>query len=148
MSDVRQSTGVPVALDFTSTSGTPIVVDSATGLAYVLIAGVVTQIGGPITTATSLTASGSGQSDALQLTSTVNQVTTVAANTGVKLITDGAAGRWQLVYNSGLNPLSIYPQSGASISPLSANAGISLPVKTGILLFALSSTAWVGILSS
>ncbi len=147
MADVRQSTGTPVALDFTSTSGTPLVVDSTTGLVYALIAGVVTQVGSPFTTATALTAAGSGQSDALQLSSTINQVTTVAANTGVKLLSTADAGFWQLIYNAGANQLKVYPQTGASISPLSANAAVILPKNTALLLFALSSSSWIGILS-
>lgn len=47
MADVRQKDGVPVAGDFASTSGTPIVVDSTSGIAYLLDgAGIVTQLGG------------------------------------------------------------------------------------------------------
>lgn len=47
MREVRSKTGVPVAADFGSHSGTPIVVDVSTGKAYVITtAGSVVEIGG------------------------------------------------------------------------------------------------------
>lgn len=95
-----------------------------------------------------LTAAGSGQSDALQLAATINQVTTVAASTGVKLYSGGVAGDIQVVYNGGANPLKVYPQSGATLNQLSANTGITLPTATSCQFFAVSATAWVAVLSN
>lgn len=95
-----------------------------------------------------LTATGSGQSDALQLTSTVNQVTTAAASTGVKLYAAAVAGDVQMVYNGGANPITVYPQTGATINQLAANIGMILPLNTSCMYFAASTTAWVAVLSA
>ncbi len=55
MADVRSSAGVPAVAAFaglSSVDGTPIVIDSTTGLAYILLSGAVTQLpGGPYTPA-------------------------------------------------------------------------------------------------
>lgn len=95
-----------------------------------------------------LTAAGTGQSDALQLTSAVNQVTTAAADTGVKLYSAAVAGDIQIVYNGGANAMFVYPQTGATINQLAANAGHILPTTTAVLYFAVSATAWIGFLSA
>jgi len=95
-----------------------------------------------------LTATGTLQSDALQLAATINQVTTVAASTGVKLYSAAVAGDMQVVYNGGANSLKVYPQSGATINQLSANTGMTLPINTSCQFFAVSATAWVAILSN
>lgn len=99
------------------------------------------------TVGAALTATGTGQSDALQLTAAINQVTTTASGTGVKLYASPAAGSWQLVYNGGANPLLVYPQTSSAINQLSANSGVTLPINTGIVFFAASATAWIAILS-
>lgn len=93
----------------------------------------------------SLTATGTGQSDALTLTAIINQVTTTASGTGVKVSL--GAGAWQMVYNGGANPLNVYPPSGATINQLAANAGFTLPVATAAILFCASSTVWLAVLS-
>lgn len=100
------------------------------------------------TVGAALIAAGSGQSDALQLTATINQVTTAAANSGVKLYASPAAGSWQLVYNGGANAIKVYPQTSGAINGLAANAGMILPVKTSCMFFAATTTAWVGVLSA
>ena len=95
-----------------------------------------------------LTAAGTDQAGALQLTSAVNQVTTVAASSGVKLYASPVAGDVQIVYNGGVNPLTVYPQTSGAINALAANSGILLAVKTSVQFFAVTTTAWVGILSA
>lgn len=100
------------------------------------------------TAGAALTAAGTGQSDALQLTAAINQVTTAAASTGVKLYASPAAGSWQIVYNGGVNPLKVYPQTSGTINGLAANIGMTLPVKTSCMFFAASATAWMGVLSA
>ena len=99
------------------------------------------------TVGAALTAAGTSQSDALQLASTINQVTTAAAGTGVKLYASPAAGSWQVVYNGGANPMYVYPQTSGTINGLAANIGMVLPIKTTVMFFAVSTTAWVGVLS-
>jgi len=100
------------------------------------------------TAATSLTAAGTGQSDALQLAATANKVTTAAASTGVKLYASPVAGDIQAVYNGGANPLTVYPGTGGAINGLATNTGHILPTNTTALYFAVSTTAWIGILSA
>lgn len=99
------------------------------------------------TVGAALTATGTGQSDALQLAAAINQVTTTASGTGVKLYASPAAGSWQLVYNGGANPLKVYPQTSAAINQLAVNTGVALPINTAMMFFAASATAWIAILS-
>ena len=91
------------------------------------------------TVSTSLTATGSDQSGALALTTDDNVVTTVAASTGVKLMSKPATGAKIInVMNWGANPLKVYPASGESFNGLAANAPITLAV--GGILEARSDT--------
>lgn len=91
------------------------------------------------TVSTSLTATGSDQSGALALTTDDNVVTTVAASTGVKLMSKPATGAKIInVMNWGANPLKVYPASGESFNGLAANAAITLAV--GGILEARSDT--------
>lgn len=95
-----------------------------------------------------LTATGTVQADALQLAATINQITTAAANTGVKLYASPVAGDMMVVYNGGANPVKVYPQSGGAINGLAANAGHILATKTSCIYFAASTTAWIANLSA
>lgn len=76
---------------------------------------------------TGLTAAGTTQGTALQLSSAVNRVTTVAANSGV-LLPLAQPGDEVLVYNGGANVLTVYPPVGHTIGTQSANAGVAVPV--------------------
>ena len=96
----------------------------------------------------SVTAAGTNQSTATELTNAVNYITTVAAGTGVVLYSGLTAGDSQLIYNAGANPLLIYPFSGAQINGIGTNAGITLPIATAIELTCISSTQLIGILSA
>ncbi len=105
---------------------------------------------GPIafTTATGLTAAGTIQSDALEVTSQVNRFSTVASGTGAKLLSTATAGIFQVIYNGGANPMKVYPALGGTINSLAANAGHTLATNTTCMYFATSATAWVAILSA
>lgn len=100
------------------------------------------------TVGAALTATGTLQSDALQLTASINQITTAAASSGVKLYASPAAGSWQVVYNGGANSVKVYPQTSGTINGLAANTGMLLATKTACKFYAPTSTAWVGILSA
>lgn len=99
------------------------------------------------TVGAALSAAGTSQSDALQLTAAINQITTAASGTGVKLYASPAAGSWQVVYNGGANPMKVYPQTSGTINGLAANAGMTLQIKTACIFYAASTTAWIGVLS-
>lgn len=93
--------------------------------------------------ASGLTATGSSQSDALQVTSQYNGFTTVAASTGAILDSQSAAGDWQVIYNGGANTLKVYPISGASINAGATNAAYSLPAGVAMVFYCISTTLFV-----
>ena len=95
-----------------------------------------------------LTAAGTGQSDALQLTAAVNRVTTAAASTGVKLYATPAAGDIQAIFNGGANAVTVYPQTSGLINQLAVNTGYILPTNTLCVNFAVSTTQWVALISA
>src|SRR3990167_414043 len=101
-----------------------------------------------LSAANGLTATGTTQSDALQLTSVINRVTTTASGTGVKLFSAAVAGDVQIVYNGGANTLKVYPQTSGTINQLAANASITLATNTTCVFFAATSGIWVGVLSA
>jgi hypothetical protein len=75
------------------------------------------------------------------LSSTINEVTTVAAGAGVTLPV-AAAGAHCYVRNSGANPLLLSPASGAAINALAAGAPVTVPVDTTANLVAVAATQW------
>jgi len=89
-----------------------------------------------------ITAAGSNQSGATALTTDVNEVTTTASSTGVRLPTPSAGGHI-VVLNRGANALSVYPASGHQIDSLSTNAAFSLPAGTDLMLWAATSSRWL-----
>lgn len=98
----------------------------------------------------SLTAAGTTNADALQLTSAINRVTTAALGTGVvlplALITPGAR---VTVVNSGANALLVYPGTGATINALTATTGgFSIAAGGRADFVATSATNWFAILSA
>ena len=99
-------------------------------------------------TAASVSAAGTTQGTATELTATDNEVSTVAANSGVVLASKLAPGDEQTVYNAGANPLKVYPPSGMKIRPLAANAAMTLAVNCGCLFKCVSTTTIYGILSA
>jgi hypothetical protein len=88
-----------------------------------------------------LTAAGSTQGTGTALTKAINNVTTVAASTGVVLPT-AVAGYVIIVRNGGANALNVYPATGAAINAGAANAAHSLPVGAMIQYVAMSTTQW------
>ncbi len=96
---------------------------------------------------TAVSAAGTTQATATEITSSLSDVTTVGANSGVRLF--NASHRDSMfVYNSGANALAVYPPVGSRIYPAATNAAITLATNTGIMLWKLTSTKWVGILSA
>ena len=88
-----------------------------------------------------VSAAGSTQGTATALTTMINNVTTVAASTGVVLPT-AVAGYMVIVRNGGANALNVYPATGAAINAGAANAAHSLPVGAMIQYVATSTTQW------
>lgn len=97
------------------------------------------------TFATSLTAAGSSISDALQLTAAINNVTTVAASTGVKLYNAGT-GAMVVVKNRGANNLNVYPPDGSgTIDGGAGGAAVVVATNATGLFFKMSSTNWISV---
>lgn len=92
------------------------------------------------TAATGLTATGTNQGTALALTAETNDVTTVAANTGVVLAAYTATGVRQTVRNRGANPLNVYPPSSTAINALGNNTAFVLPAGSAMTFVWVSST--------
>lgn len=95
-----------------------------------------------------VSAAGTTQGTATELTSADSDVTTVAANSGVVLSSKLAPGDTQFVFNSGANPLNVYPPSGMKINNLTANQAMILQKSTGVLFKCISTTKVFGVLSA
>lgn len=138
--------GVPVAADFNASDGPPLCVDQTTGLAYYITSGGTVTLLGLQTVTTGIAAAGTTQGTATALTASLNYVSSVSAGTGVVLA--GTVGTSQSVYNGGLNPLKVYPPTGAAINQLTVNAAMNLPVNTACRFDVFSSTVIIGNLSA
>ena len=92
-------------------------------------------------TSPALTALGNSQGTALALTRPINDVTTVAATTGV-ILPVATAGMRIIVRNGGANALNIYPASGGQINTLGTNVAFSHTVSTVLEFVAFSTTQW------
>ena len=91
-----------------------------------------------------LTAAGTNQTTALQLAGrgdSVQEITTVAASTGVMLPPTILPMRVEIV-NQGSSTLSIYPQLGGSIDNGTANAAVTLAAGKAAIYEASSLTNW------
>lgn len=97
---------------------------------------------------TGLTAAGSTNADALQLSSAINRVTTTASGTGVKL-PPLEVGSSVFVMNSGANALLVYPGTGNQINALTVTtAGFSVAAGGRAQFFAVAPTVWGAVLSA
>ena len=99
-------------------------------------------------TAAALSAAGTTQGTATELTAADNELTTVGAGSGVALASAIASGDSQTVFNAGANAVKVYPPSGMKINSLAANAPMLLATNTGCLFKCISATRVFGILSA
>jgi hypothetical protein len=95
------------------------------------------------TVATALTAAGTDQSTALALSgnNSVQEVTTAASGTGVKLPTASSTSRVAVI-NRGANDLIVYPNTSGVINGQSANAGFTIPAGASAVFIGKDGTAW------
>lgn len=98
--------------------------------------------------AAGLTATGTTQADALLITASNNQYTTVASGAGAIAPSYMQPGDYFRVFNNGANALLVYPISGAAINNGSANAGFSVAANKSAQFFMLSSTLFGVMLSA
>lgn len=77
-------------------------------------------LGFPGDEVTGLTAAGTTNADALQLTSGISQIATCASGAGVLLPTSGG---FMAVINNGANACLVYPRPGGQINNATATSG-------------------------
>lgn len=97
---------------------------------------------------TGISAAGTNQGSATGITANINVVSTVASGTGVILNGVTSIGCPVIVYNGGVNPLIVYPNSGQSINSLPANTGHVLNKNTTCCYYNVSTTQWIAVLSA
>ena len=98
--------------------------------------------------ATALSAAGTTQGTATELSAADSEVTTVASGAGCVLSSKLAPGDSQTVFNAGANALKIYPPSGMQINALPTNAAMTLGTNTGCFYKCVSTTRVFAVLSA
>lgn len=122
------------------------VTDTVLGYMSGVTSGVQSQINGKMAQPTAvlgITAAGTTQGTATALSGnySIQEVTTVAANTGVKLPTATATSRVCIV-NRGANILKVYPNTSGTINGLSANTFVWLRQGCALEFVGKNGTAW------
>lgn len=90
----------------------------------------------------SITATGTNQATAYQLSAAINDVTTAASGTGVKL-PRGRAGRIITVFNDGANALQVYSFDTATIDGTAGATGVTLTNAKRCAYYAISEGVWI-----
>ena len=72
-----------------------------------------------------ISAAGTTQGTATELTAADNELTTVGAGSGVALASALASGDSQTVFNAGANAVKVYPPTGMKINALATNAAMT-----------------------
>lgn len=85
-------------------------------------------------------ATGSTQADAVQLTATNTQFSTVAAGTGAIAPSFAQPGDLFRVFNNGANALLVYPTVGAAINNGATNAAFSVAANKSAQFVMLTAT--------
>jgi hypothetical protein len=95
-----------------------------------------------------IAAAGTTQGTAKELNNALNEITTVAANSGVILASKGYQGDDMYIFNAGANPLNVYPPVGMRLNALPLNTPMVLPVNTGCAYLFLTLTRVMAVLSA
>lgn len=102
-------------------------------------------------TSNALTAVGSARSDALALTSLINNVTTAAASTGV-ILPAGVIGQAVFVFNAGANTIQVYGAGSDTIDTVAGSTGVPLTnAKRAVYICVAANTfisAQLGVVSA
>jgi hypothetical protein len=98
--------------------------------------------------ADALTATGTNQATAYEVTTAKALFSTVTSGTGCRLSPQATAGDSQVLFNAGANPLLVYPPVGAKVNSLPTNGGVILARNTGCEFHCMSTTQWFGVLSA
>lgn len=98
-------------------------------------------------TAKNLVATGSNQNGAYPMGVGIMHFGTVAPGTGARLPPMNG-GEDCVVYNSGANALTVYPDFGAQTNNLAANAGFSVAAGKGAIFKAIDAKLAMAVLSA
>jgi hypothetical protein len=96
------------------------------------------------TATTGITAAGTNLATAVQLSTSLNVVSTAASGTGVKLL-PAENGAEMVVANDGANSLTVYALSGSTID---GSASVSIATTKRRVFWGTSDTTWVSILGA
>jgi hypothetical protein len=131
-----------IAISILESNGGTQILSLGVGVAANGTAGDINAAGNIISsTAITLTAAGTTQGTALLLAKDINDVTVVAASSGVRLPV-AVAGMRIIVRNSSVTNLNVYPNTGAQIQTLGANVAMVLVSATMLEYVAVSATQW------
>jgi len=89
-----------------------------------------------------ISAAGSIQGDATDMTETINVITSASTAQGVKLPT-AAAGLHIVVQNTTAADIVLYPNTSDKIDGGTANAGVALPANTTITVTCKDAVDWI-----
>lgn len=93
---------------------------------------------------TGLVATGSTATDALQLSTSWNAITTSSGSTGV--ILPNASGGFCGIWNKSGQTITVYPGTGKTIN--NAAASVTLADAKAMLFFQTSATTWASVLTA
>lgn len=106
------------------------------------LAGLATQnIGGTVDSAVTATGSTS-QANSYAINADYTEVTTTAANTGVRLPANTTPGDSFTIYNIGASTLFLYPASGESINAIAADSKYDVATAKICIVSKVSATRW------
>ena len=93
-------------------------------------------------------AAGTTQATATPIVSSLSNVTTVGAGSGVILPAGSGAARMVVFNNQATNALLVYPPLGGTIGAGAANAGFSVPANKAVWLVTADGVFWIPALSA
>lgn len=97
----------------------------------------------------SITAIGTTQATAYQLTGNMNNITTAASGTGVNLgvaaSRSGQVGEWAFIANNGANPVTVYAPQGTSdtIDGVAGATGVTLTNAFTCFFYCVAAGVWI-----
>jgi hypothetical protein len=95
--------------------------------------------------ATGLTAIGTTRATSLPLTSTINNVTTAAASSGVTLPPAASVGIGAsvVIFNNGVAALQVYGAGSDTIDGVAGATGVPLTNATRSEFYVITATSWI-----
>lgn len=94
------------------------------------------------TVSNALTAAGTTRTDALALTSTINNVTTAGAGTGVTLPAS-AVGQAIVVFNGGANAIKVYGAGSDTIDGVAGSTGVTLTNAKRAIFYCVAANTYI-----